>query len=95
LIFWELNNDTFEMSQYVSMQFGFEREKNIKAGAITAVICVLLFFLFFSLQWTLPQIPIPISGEGIEVNLGNSETGSGNIAPQIPGEPSVAADTKK
>jgi len=83
------------MSQYVSMQFGFEREKNIKAGAITAVICVLLFFLFFSLQWTLPQIPIPISGEGIEVNLGNSEMGSGTIAPTIPGSPSVTEDQVK
>ncbi len=31
-------------------------------------------------------------GEGIEVNLGNSETGLGNIAPEIPGQPSPTQD---
>jgi hypothetical protein len=81
-------NDKFEMNHSISMQIGFEREKNMKAGAITASICIALFLLFFYLQWTLPQIPIPVSGEGIEVNLGNSETGSGDIAPTIPGSPS-------
>jgi hypothetical protein len=54
-----------------------------------------LFLLFFYLQWTLPQIPIPVSGEGIEVNLGNSETGSGDIAPTIPGSPSLTEDIVK
>lgn len=58
------------------------------------MICVTLFLLFFFLQWTLPQIPAPSFGEGIEVNLGNSETGQGNVAPQIPGEPSLTEDTK-
>jgi hypothetical protein len=72
----------------------FEREKNIKASAYTAMICVLLFVLFFFMQWTLPQIPVPDFGEGIEVNLGNSETGSGDIAPQIQGEPSATEDVK-
>ncbi|WP_026769864.1 hypothetical protein [Asinibacterium sp. OR53] len=71
------------------MEISFEREKNIKASAITLAICFLLFLLFFFLQWTLPQIPQPSFGEGIEVNLGNSETGSGSVAPQIPGEPSA------
>ena len=61
-----------------AMQIGFEREKNWKASAITAAVCLLLFLLFFYLQWTLPQIPPPIMGEGIEVNLGNSETGIGS-----------------
>ena len=83
------------MNHSVSMQIGFEREKNIKAGAITATICLLLFLLFFYLQWTLPQIPVPISGEGIEVNLGNSETGLGDIAPSIPGSPSPTEDAVK
>ncbi len=71
------------------MAVSFEREKNIRASVYTLVVCTLLFLLFFFLQWTLPQIPPPDFGEGIEVNLGNSETGSGAIAPQIPGEPSV------
>lgn len=76
------------------MTGSFEREKNLKASAYTAGICLLLFLLFFFLQWTLPQIPPPDFGEGIEVNLGNSETGSGDIAPQIPGEPSTTQETE-
>lgn len=53
-----------------------------------------LFLLFFLLQWTLPQIPAPDFGEGIEVNLGNSETGSGDVPPQIPGQPSSTQETQ-
>ncbi|GAC1444054.1 MAG: hypothetical protein NVSMB63_13170 [Sediminibacterium sp.] len=82
------------MMNHDAMPVSFEREKNLKASAITATICLLLFLLFFFLQWTLPQIPQPSLGEGIEVNLGNSETGLGNTAPQIPGEPSATEDVK-
>jgi hypothetical protein len=57
------------------------------------LICGFLFFLFFFLQWTLPQIPPPVANEGIEVNLGNSETGLGDVAPQLPGSPSSADET--
>lgn len=74
------------------MTLDFEREKNIKASLITVAICGALFLLFFMLQWSLPQIPQPDFGEGIEVNLGNSETGLGDIAPQIPGSPSETQD---
>lgn len=70
------------------MTIDFEKEKNIKASLITVFVCGALFLLFFFLQWSLPQIPEPDFGEGIEVNLGNSETGFGNVAPQAPGEPS-------
>lgn len=90
-----LNSDKFEMNQPIYMQAGFEREKNIKALAITALVCLLLFLTFFYLQWTLPQIPSPVLGEGIEVNLGNSETGLGDIAPEIPGDPSLTQDAAK
>ncbi|MCX6205885.1 MAG: hypothetical protein NTZ19_06505 [Bacteroidetes bacterium] len=83
------------MNYSASMQIGFEREKNYKAGAITATICFLLFLLFFYLQWTLPIIPLPATGEGIEVNLGNSETGIGDVAPTIPGSPSDKEDDSK
>lgn len=83
------------MNYSASMQIGFEREKNYKAGAITATVCFLLFLLFFYLQWTLPLIPLPATGEGIEVNLGNSETGIGDVAPTIPGSPSVKEDDSK
>ena len=77
------------------MTFGFEKEKNIKAGLITALICLLLFFIFFFLNWELPKIPTPSFGEGIEVNLGNSETGLGTEAPQVPGEAATETDNTK
>ena len=35
------------------MTIGFEKEKNIKAGLITAVICLLLFCIFFFLKGTI------------------------------------------
>lgn len=70
------------------MSPAFETEKNIKAAVYTTIVCVLLFLVFFFTKWTLPQIPPPPFEEGIEVNLGNSETGLGDIAPEIPGEPS-------
>jgi outer membrane biosynthesis protein TonB len=76
------------------MSVSFEREKNIKALAYTGMICLLLFLLFFFLQWTLPQIPAPSFGEGIEVNLGNSETGIGDNVPLSPGNPSLTEDSK-
>ncbi len=82
------------MSNTQSMSVSFEKEKNLKASAYTGMICMLLFLLFFFLQWTLPNIPPPDFGEGIEVNLGNSETGLGNPAPKIPGEPSITEDPK-
>ncbi len=75
------------------MDHPFEKEKNIKALAYTSVVCILLFIVFFFAQWTLPQIPAPIVEEGIEVNLGNSETGLGDEAPMIPGKPTITEET--
>jgi len=83
------------MNQTITMQMHFEKEKNMQAGAITAAICLLLFLILFYLQWTLPQTPAPVLGEGIEVNLGNSETGLGDIAPTIPSSPSVTEEEIK
>lgn len=71
----------------ISIDKNFEREKNLKALGITLVICTILLLLFFLVKWTSPTIPPPLADEGIEVNLGNSETGLGNIEPQAPGEP--------
>lgn len=76
------------MNNYAHMQVDFERNKNLKASGITLLICSLLLIIFFFVQWSLPNIPPPVVEEGIEVNLGNSETGIGDIAPQTPGEPS-------
>ena len=71
----------------------FEKEKNIKAFAMTVFITGALFLLLFLISWTIPQPPMPPAYEGIEVNLGNSETGLGDVPPQIPGDMSDAKET--
>lgn len=78
------------MHQYhSSVAIAFEREKNLKASVYTAFICGVLALLLFFAKFSLPQIPpVPIE-EGIEVNLGNSETGFGDEAPQMPGDPAL------
>jgi hypothetical protein len=60
----------------------FEQEKNIKAGIYTTLICIVLSLLFFTLQWqqTAPTI-LPPEPLFMEVNLGNSNTGQGDIPP--------------
>ena len=70
----------------------FERQKNVKALSYTTIITIGIFLLFL-ISWTIPQpVPPPID-EGIEVNLGNSETGMGDVPPQIPGEMSNQEQT--
>lgn len=64
-----------------------EKQQQVKASVITLVITVFLFSIFFYVQYQQPAIPEPITGEGIEVNLGNAETGEGAIAPAAIGEP--------
>ncbi len=68
------------------MELSFEKEKNIKALTITSVITIILFSIFFYVQYEKPIAPEPTAGEGIEVNLGNVETGEGNIPPTAIGE---------
>jgi outer membrane biosynthesis protein TonB len=75
------------------LQTHFEKEKNLKAFLFTVLICIALFFVLFFISWSLPQIPVPVQDQGIEVNLGNSETGLGDVAPQMPGEPTIAEET--
>ncbi|MBS1579377.1 MAG: hypothetical protein JST29_07045 [Bacteroidetes bacterium] len=81
------------MNNNAAMQASFEIQKNIKASIYTVAICIAIALILFFLQWTLPQIPQPVLNEGIEVNLGNSETGSGDIPPQVPGDPSNTQET--
>ncbi len=80
------------MSNYSNMSPAFDREKNIRALTYTTLVCAALFLIFFFAKWTLPQIPAPVMEEGIEVNLGNSDQGLGDVAPQVPGEPSAAKE---
>lgn len=71
----------------------FERKKNMKAFGMTTITTAAIFLIFFLVSWTIPQLPPPPIDEGIEVNLGNSDQGFGNVAPQIPGEPAEAQQT--
>ena len=81
------------MTNTALMDANFERNKNIKATTYTILICALLFLVFFYVHWTMPQPPPPVGEIGMEVNLGNSETGSGEVSPHEAGNPdqSIAA----
>jgi hypothetical protein len=52
------------------------------------MICILLAIIFLFVTWTLPSTPPPVIEDGIEVNLGNSDQGSGTDQPYLPGKPS-------
>src|SRR5690606_6142743 len=72
------------------MSSDFEKAKNVKAGTITGVISGALLLFFFLVSWSVPVIPPPPVDEGMVVNLGNSDDGSGEIQPLIPGKPAAA-----
>ena len=77
--------------KYINEQF--EKRKNLKALGLTILITGGLFLFLFLVSWTVP-VPQPVAvDEGIEVNLGNSETGFGDVAPQIPGDLSDSKET--
>lgn len=69
------------------MTDNFESQKNMKASGYTALVCGLILCLLLFVKWTLPAIPPPPDEEGIEVNLGNSDVGSGKDQPFLPGKP--------
>jgi hypothetical protein len=77
------------MSNSLYMTDNFESQKNMKASGYTAMICGALLVLFIFVKWTLPSIPPPPLEEGIEVNLGNSDLGSGEDQPFLPGKPAT------
>lgn len=80
------------MSYSIIMQTSFEREKNLKATYITAGIIALLLLITFLYSWKLPSPPPLVFEEGMEVNLGNSDFGSGDIQPLLPGPPASSQD---
>jgi hypothetical protein len=64
------------------MQLSFEKEKNIKAGVYTGLICIALSLIFFVSKFQEPTpTVVPPFPEYMEVNLGNSNTGAGTIPP--------------
>ncbi len=73
------------------MNIAFERDKNLKASAYTIIISGGLAIFLFLFYWTLPQVSPPDLSEGIEVNIGNSDDGFGDVAPEIVGDPSLTA----
>lgn len=62
-------------------------QKNIKAAAITIAVHAALLLLFFFITIAMAVPPPPKVEEGIEVNLGNSDIGFGDVQPLIPDEP--------
>lgn len=67
----------------------FESQKNTKAFTITGIVCGALIFLAFIISWTPPMEEMLAEEEGIEVNLGNSDEGSGDEQPLIPEPPAA------
>jgi hypothetical protein len=64
------------------MSLNFEQQKNLKASLYTTIICVVLACLFVVLEWKkAAPIITPPEPTYMEVNLGNSETGGGDVAP--------------
>ena len=78
------------MNNSLSMTADFERQKNIKALAITLGIAGALLLLFILLRWNLPTVPPTPTQEFLEVNLGTDDFGSGKDQPLLPGEPAPA-----
>ena len=71
------------------MELSFEKEKNIKAAVYTALICLALSMIFFVLKWQEPApTVVPPLPEYMEVNLGNSNTGAGEVPPMSKAAPS-------
>lgn len=74
------------------MEQHFERNKNIQAAAYTILVCCIAFLVFTLVSWKKPLEEKPLLTEGIEVNLGNSDVGDGDVQPQSPGEPAPVSN---
>lgn len=51
-----------------------------------------LLALCFIISWAPPVAPVVQEEEGMEVNLGDSETGIGDVQPLLPGDPALEAE---
>lgn len=74
------------MQQALTMQAN-DSQNNIKAAAVTIAVhaVLLLMFFFITIAMAVPTPP-PLE-EGIEVNLGNSDIGFGDVQPLVPDAP--------
>ena len=68
-------------------------QKELRALGATLIFHAVLLLLFFLLSFKTPQIaPPPPADEGIEVNLGSSDIGFGDLQPLAPGDPAPDED---
>ena len=78
------------------MQLSFEQEKNIKAAVYTGLICLGLSLIFFVSKFQEPNpTVVPPLPEYMEVNLGNSNTGAGEIPPMSKAAPAPEKGANK
>ena len=63
----------------------------MKAGGYTFLVLSVVVFLLLVISWKNPVQEDALLDEGIEVNLGNSDLGLGDIAPMVPGDPAPEA----
>jgi outer membrane biosynthesis protein TonB len=70
----------------------YEQQKNTKAFMYTLFVCACLAVLFFMVSWAPPVVTELKEEDGMEVNLGSSETGIGDIQPLLPGDQGKQAD---
>ena len=68
----------------------FESRKNWQATSYTVLVLGLMLLFFILWKWPLQQWYPPLVDEGMEVNLGNSDFGSGEDQPLEPGSPAPA-----
>ena len=78
------------MNNQLSMSADFERQKNLQASGITAIIVVALMLIAIWVKLSLPQETEPAVDEYMEVNLGSGDEGFGTDQPMLPGDPAPA-----
>jgi len=64
-----------------------------KTYTYTLISYGLLVLLLFLVRWNTPAQPPVLVEDGIEVNLGNSDEGLGDVQPLIPGPPSASEES--
>lgn len=78
------------MSEIYQMNSSVKQENtsNPKAAAITTVVHAVILFILFVIPMSATLKTNPLKDEeGIEVNLGNSDIGFGDVQPLAPGDP--------